>query len=1083
MSQTTTFTILPAATIASGRYAEIGGGLQLGPSGATFAAPLALMLPYDPAKLAAAGKTATDLVVLHKDDSTGVITVLTPQGVDTAQNTVTVQLSSFCVLQPAIRAPVDPNLSTATVSPGSLAADGAARSTITVTLKNSRGEGIPGVQVTLAASGSANTLVQPVGTTDAQGVTTGTIASTSAEATTISVSADQPAVLLAQQPVVTFVAAGGANPPPPSATKLAFVLEPIDGAAGCPFRVRVAAQTAGGQTVAGYTAPITLSVAEGPGDAVLYGRTAVTPANGVADFDCVFTNQAGLYRLWARSGGLTAVTSAPFALGSVGTIQADVSGDGVPDRVTVAHRANLGVIADAGAIYVWRGGAALTGSKTPDATLTVPGAVGRDFLGLVASTQGLLVADVTGDGVLDVVAGAYQADVGGVVDTGAIYVWKGGATLIGSKAPDATLTVPGAVASDELCHVSTAQGLLVADVSGDGVLDLVAGAFHADVGGVADTGAIYVWRGGVTLTGSKAPDATLTVPGAVAGDQLGHIGAGQGVLVADVSGDGVLDLVAGAYQADVGGVVNAGAIYVWNGGATLTGNKPPDATLTVPGAMASDFLCALGAGQGLQVADVTGDGVLDLVAGASQADVGGVANTGAIHVWRGGATLTGSKAPDASLTVPGAVAGDNLGSFASGSGLLVAEVTGDGVLDLVAGAYQADVGGVVDAGAIYVWRGGAPLTGSKAPDATLTVPGAVAIDQLGYLGAGQGLLIADVTSDGVLDLVAGAYRADLGGVVNTGAIYVWKGGATLAGSKAPDATLTVPGAIASDQLGYLGAGQGLLLADVTGDGVSDLVAGSALADVGGVADTGAIYLWRGGVTLTGSKAPDATLTVPGAVASDFLGFIGVGRGQGLLTADVTGDGVLDFVAGAIRADGGALDAGAVHVWRGGPTLAGNKAPDATLTVPGAVANDFLCAVPTGQGLLTVDVTGDGVLDLVVGAYQADVGGVLNTGALYMWRGGGTLTGNKAPDATLTVPGAAMGDSLGDVVSGQGLLVADVTSDGIPDLVAGAAGADVGGVGDAGAIYVWKGGATLTGDKAPDATLTVPGAANLDQLGQ
>ncbi|MHC5021258.1 MAG: hypothetical protein ACYTGX_14330, partial [Planctomycetota bacterium] len=105
--------------------------------------------------------------------------------------------------------------------------------------------------------------------------------------------------------------------------------------------------------------------------------------------------------------------------------------------------------------------------------------------------------------------------------TGAIYVWAGGTGLTGAVAPTATLTVTGAVASDRLGN-APAQGIQCCDVTGDGVLDVVAGAQFADVGGTVDTGAIYVWAGGTGLTGAVAPTATLTVTGAVASDRLGN---------------------------------------------------------------------------------------------------------------------------------------------------------------------------------------------------------------------------------------------------------------------------------------------------------------------------------------------------------------------------------------------------------------------------------------------------------------------------------------------------------------------------------------------------------------------------------
>jgi hypothetical protein len=152
--------------------------------------------------------------------------------------------------------------------------------------------------------------------------------------------------------------------------------------------------------------------------------------------------------------------------------------------------------------------------------LTIPGASASDQLGL-ASGQGVQLGDVTGDGILDVVGAAEFADVGGIADTGAIYVWKGGATLVGTPSPTATLTVPGAIALDQL-GLAGGQGVQLGDVTGDGILDVVGVAKLADVGGVADTGAIYAWKGGATFSGALLPSATFVVPGAVAGDQLGN---------------------------------------------------------------------------------------------------------------------------------------------------------------------------------------------------------------------------------------------------------------------------------------------------------------------------------------------------------------------------------------------------------------------------------------------------------------------------------------------------------------------------------------------------------------------------------
>ena len=75
---------------------------------------------------------------------------------------------------PAISA----SFSTVVITPsGPVAADGNTTATITVTVRDMNNNTVAGQSVTLAATGSSNTLVQP-GVTAGDGSTTGTIAST-----------------------------------------------------------------------------------------------------------------------------------------------------------------------------------------------------------------------------------------------------------------------------------------------------------------------------------------------------------------------------------------------------------------------------------------------------------------------------------------------------------------------------------------------------------------------------------------------------------------------------------------------------------------------------------------------------------------------------------------------------------------------------------------------------------------------------------------------------------------------------------------------------------------------------------------
>ena len=104
--------------------------------------------------------------------------------------------------------------STAIALPASdVVADGLAVATITVTVVDANQNPIEGKTVALASDGSDNSITQPAGPTDAAGVVTATIASTSAELKTITVTVDPAGVpvVLDEHPLVAFIG-DAANP-------------------------------------------------------------------------------------------------------------------------------------------------------------------------------------------------------------------------------------------------------------------------------------------------------------------------------------------------------------------------------------------------------------------------------------------------------------------------------------------------------------------------------------------------------------------------------------------------------------------------------------------------------------------------------------------------------------------------------------------------------------------------------------------------------------------------------------------------------------------------------------------------------
>jgi hypothetical protein len=320
--------------------------------------------------------------------------------------------------------------------------------------------------------------------------------------------------------------------------------------------------------------------------------------------------------------------------------------------------------------------------------------------------------DVDGDGLADVIVGAYGDDSGGG-DSGSVYVFSGfdGALLYHFK---------GAASGDNL-GFSVA---FVPDTDGDGRGEVLAGARASDIS-AKNAGSAVLFSG---ATGQPV----LTVTGEVAFDLFGSSVAG----LDDVDGDGLGDLLVGAVWNDHSGS-GAGSAYVFSGS---TGSL----LHALRGLAAADSFGSALADAG----DVDGDGRSDLFIGAPGADLSG-ANSGSASVFSG---ATGTHL----YTFTGDHAGDFFGSTVAGD----LNVDDDGFSDLIVGALAADEGGL-SAGMVRVFSGVSGLE-------LLTVHGNAAGDRFGAAVAAGG----DVDLDGRDELLVGAWGENPGQGPFTGALHV-----------------------------------------------------------------------------------------------------------------------------------------------------------------------------------------------------------------------------------------------------------------------------------------------------------------------
>jgi hypothetical protein len=162
------------------------------------------------------------------------------------------------------------------------------------------------------------------------------------------------------------------------------------------------------------------------------------------------------------------------------------------------------------------------------------------------------------------------------------------------------------------------------DVNGDGLADLIVGAYGSDPAAGSYAGRSYVVFGqtggsGVDLSAVAAGIGGFVINGQCAGDFSGSSVSSAG----DVNGDGLADLIVGADSSDPAAGIYAGRSYVVFG-KTDGSAVNLSAVAAGGGGFVINGQCAYDAsGRSVSSAgDVNGDGLADLIVGAPWSDPG-----------------------------------------------------------------------------------------------------------------------------------------------------------------------------------------------------------------------------------------------------------------------------------------------------------------------------------------------------------------------------------------------------------------------------------------------------------------------------
>lgn len=394
--------------------------------------------------------------------------------------------------------------------------------------------------------------------------------------------------------------------------------------------------------------------------------------------------------------------------------------------------------------------------------------------------------------------------------------------------------------------------------------------------------------------------------------------------VPDVTGDGRPEIIVGVFRGDQPG--NPTTI-VDCGAAKLYDGAKLRLLWTLYGEKANGRMGYAVSG----VPDLDGDGKGDVLIGAPRHD--------GIDTWSGRVYVVSGATGQIIRRLEGAVGTAQLGFSVAGLG----DIDGDGAGDIVAGAYGQNGTLGRDAGHAFVYSG---KTGAILAD--LEGEG---LDH--YFGVAVARL-PDADGDGKDDFIVGASDWDQAPAAGRrGRAYVYSGATR-------QLIRTHDGENPNDVFGWAVAG----VPDANGDGRGDVLVGARDYDPPGLRDAGRGYLFSGA---DGTRL----FTFDATKSGDNLGRNVAG------VPDVDGDGRGDVLLPAHRGDGKAgIDSGIVYLLSG---ATGNV----LYTFEGESAGDYL-----GWGVGGIDdINGDGLGDLLIGAYPTSVPNKQEAGRAFVYTTG------------------------------------------------------------------------------------------------
>ncbi len=790
----------------------------------------------------------------------------------------------------------------------------------------------------------------------------------------------------------------------------------------------------------------------------------------------------------------------------------DFNSDGYDDIIIGAKNADIGQVSpfssptlrtDAGRTYIIYGSSYPTNIDllTLNSTqgIVISGEATNDYSGYAVSS-----GDIDNDGYADVIIGAYKADPNAGAEAGKTYIIYGGkayieeeSSIIPSISPTLKQTSPTIqptfkptpyerIISNNIdllsLTISEEEGVIIegeddgdnsgystasGDINGDGYDDVIVGAYKATADTRTNSGKVYV------IFGSESPISIAlleinSTKGIIISGAASDDGAGYFVSSGDINNDGYDDIFIGAIFADPNSRTDAGITYVIYGSSSLTNidllNLSSTQGFIISGAASGDL-----SGYSIASGDINKDGYRDIIIGACLADpYFARGDAGRTYVIYGSNTPSDIDLLSLNLFQGIKISGEYNDDY-SGYSVASGDINGDGYDDIVIGAKSADPFLRYYAGKVYV------VYGSNLPInldllQLSTLEGMVVYGNGGDY-AGVSVSTGNINGDYFADIIIGAFGANSHGS-DAGKTYIVYGNSSITNTDLISLTqnkgITISGAAYHDYSGY-----SVSSGDINSDGYDDVIIGaysvdvtptSLFADLSFRYDAGSTYI------IFGSKSPiDVDLlglnSTQGIVISGAA--IGELSGYSVNKGDINGDGYVDVIIGAYKADPNSEDkAGITYVVYGGvqllPTSQPTGEPSSEPTLkplgptplptrsPSAVRDIDLGSLEPYMGFkingensgdqlgfsvsCAGDFNGDGFDDLIVGApYYSSA-----KGKCYVVYGKTNL-GSISLNILMISQGFSITGTVDDYSCVSVRQAGDINGDGYDDIIIGASG--------------------------------------------